>query len=125
MMRNSERAGSHHPSKEAMEANLSNEVDKVRGQTEGHAACLSLKVGCLDLLHRPASKSLLEPVAGLEPRITETKSPSAFAEACGSQVLEFCLVKGIREEGVCSMVRRKPLLEQEEVVNVVENSMEI
>jgi len=64
-------------------------------------------------------------MAGLEPRIAEAKSASAFAEAHGCQSLEFCLVEGIGEEGVCSMISCKPLLEQEEVVDIVENSMEI
>jgi hypothetical protein len=64
-------------------------------------------------------------MAGLEPRIAEAKSAGALAEAHGRQSLEFRLVEGIGEEGVCGMISRKPLLEQEEVVNVVENSVEI
>ena len=96
-----------------MQACLANEIDEVGGQPEGHAARLAFKVGSLDLFHRLAPEDLWQLVAGLEPRIAETKSTSAFAEAHGGQSLELCLVEGVGEEGVCSVIRREPLLEQE------------
>lgn len=118
-------ARSHYPSKEAMQAGLANEIDEVGGQPEGHAARLAFKVGSLDLFHRLASEDLRQFVAGLEPRIAETESTCAFAEAHGGQGLELCLVEGVGEEGVRSMVRCEPLLEQEKVVNIVKDPVEI
>lgn len=40
-------------------------------------------------------------------------------------MLELVLVEHVGEEGVCGVVGRKPLLEQEQVIHVVEDAMEI
>lgn len=125
MVRDGKRAGGHHSSEEAVEACLPDEVDKVGSKTERHAASLAFEVSRLDLFHCLAPENLWQLVAGLQSRIAETQSAGALAEAHGCQSLELCLVEGIREKGIGSMISRETLLEEEQVVNIIEDPVEV
>jgi len=122
---NCERAGRHNSRKKSVEAYLSDEVDKVGRQTEGHVARVSFEVGSLQVVPSLRTLRTLGAAARFESWIAETQTAGALAEAHGGEGLELGLVEGVGEEGVGRVVGCEPLLEQEQVVDVVEDPVEV
>jgi hypothetical protein len=125
VVRNRERAGRHHSCEKAVEADLSDEVDKVGRQTERHVARVSFEVGSFHVVPGLWTVRTLGAATRFESWIAETQTASALAEAHGGEGLELGLVEGVGEEGIGRVVGRESFLEQEQVVNVVEDPVEV
>jgi len=125
VVRNGQRAGRHHAREETLKADLADEVHEIGRQAEGHAARVALEISCLHRLHRLALEDLRQLVARFQPWLAEAEAAGALAEAHRGESLELCLVERVREERVGRVVCREPLFEEEEVVHVVEDSVEV
>lgn len=109
-----------------MKACVTDEVHEVWCQSERHAASFSLEIGSLNIFHGPLSEDVRSLVnTGFKSWVVEAKAAGALAEThwCKSRWLR--LIKCIGEERIGCMVCREPFLEEEEVIDIVEYSMEI